>query len=167
MPLPSTQFRSPRSRMWRAGILSLTAVLSLAAALSAQAQPIYPTCVRTALPTGVVLAAGTPLTHGSFREYRCTVVAGRAYNLVLNYTATAQTPNDIGNYVGVKLYRDVAGVLTFVANSTPDGFRREVVGRTAMSNETWYVQVENLAPNSTFDTTAGVDAVLPGGGEGP
>lgn len=151
-------------------LLVALAGLALAAVPAAFAQvspPPTPTCIPTGLSSGTVLAAGSALAPGSFREYRCTVVAGKTYDLVLNYTGTGQTPNDIGNYVGLKLYKDVGGQVSFLTNSAPNGFRRETVTRTPLSNETWYLKIENLATGSGYDTTAGVDAVLPGGGEGP
>lgn len=153
----------------RRPLLAALVGLALAGTQAAFAQvaPPPPTCVPAGLSSGGVLAAGSPLGHGSFREYRCTVVAGKTYDLVLSYTGTGQTPNDIGNYVGLKLYNDVGGQVTFLANSVPNGFRRETVTRTPLANETWYLKVENLALGATYDTTAGVDAVLPGGGEGP
>ena len=41
--------------------------------------------------------------------------------------------------------------------------------RTAPGNETWFIQVQNLGPNSNYNVGggAGANAVLPGGGEGP
>ncbi len=148
-------------------VLGALAVAGIPAAFAQVSPPPTPTCIPTGLSTGTVLAAGSAMAPGSFREYRCTVVAGKTYDLVLNYTGTAQTPNDIGNYVGLKLYKDVGGQVSFLTNSVPNGFRRETVTRTPQSNETWYLKIENLATGSGYDTTAGVDAVLPGGGEGP
>ncbi len=128
---------------------------------------VIPACGPTIIGTpNVLYTAGTTLTHGTQRELRCSTEAGKTYDLVLNYTTGAATPYDISNYVGLQLYRDNGLAVQFLANSMPSGVGQETLRWTSNGNETWYIKVENLAQSGTYDTEIGLNAVLPGGGEG-
>lgn len=127
---------------------------------------VIPACVPAGSSSAIHYTPGTTLTQGTARELRCSTEAGKTYDLTLSYTPGPTTPYDIGNYVGLQLYRDTGAAVQFLGNSVPNGLGRETLRWTSNGNETWYIKVENLAQNGAYDTSIGLTAVLPGGGEG-
>lgn len=145
---------------WRVGMAVLLGLLVWYNALPQEAiEASYPACKQAFTDNHFVVGS---LPSATMQSYHCSASAGVAYDIMFLYNSASGSPlpGNAGGMLNVKLYLLNGGTYQWLADSAPQP-SGEQIGRTPISNETWYIQVENLGPNSNYD--ASVDAWIPGG----